>query len=128
MDPPGNPGYVILNHSSIHISWTPPSTLFGTVINGYNISTSSGEYIFTNKSFVILTMTDPNPCTEINITISAYNGVDGRLATINGIYLPSSKIANNLSIVTFYRPSVEKENSEGKVKISLYVDVCNSKH
>ena len=76
--------------SSINISWSPPFTLPGTDITGYNISvtTSDGtttDY-YTSNSYYVLLLTDitDSPCDQINITVSGYNGLNGEDESISG--------------------------------------------
>ena len=87
---------IYLIPSATNISWSPPFTLPGTAITGYNISaTSNGttaDY-FTSDSYYVLLLTDitDSPCTEINITVSGYNGLNGETDSLSGIYLPGGK-------------------------------------
>ena len=83
--------------SSIYISWSPPFTLPGTAITGYNISvTSNGTTTnyFTSDSYYVLQLSDitDSPCNEINITVSGYNGLNGEANSISGRYLPLGKL------------------------------------
>ena len=87
--------YSFLDSSTINISWSPPFTLPGTYITGYNISvtTSNGtttDY-YTSNSYYVLLLTDitDSPCDQITITVSGYNGLNGENESISGIYLPS---------------------------------------
>ena len=82
-----------INSSTINISWSPPFTLPCTAITRYNISvTSNGTTTnyFTSDSYYVLQLSDitDSPCNEINITVSGYNGLDGRINSISGLYLP----------------------------------------
>ena len=84
--------YSFIDSSTVNISWSPPFTLPGTDITGYNISaTSNGTTTnyFTSNTYYELSLTD-SPCNEIIITVSGYNGLDGENTTLTGIYLPSS--------------------------------------
>ena len=86
-----------IDSSIINISWSPPFTLPGTAITGYNISvTSNGTTTnyFTSDSYYVLQLSDitDSPCNEINITVSGYNGLDGETRSIAGIYLPLGKL------------------------------------
>ena len=80
-----------INSSTIIISWSPPFTLPGTTITGYNISvTSNGttnEY-FTLNNYYLLQLSNITylPCDKINITVSGYNGLDGKAITASGWY------------------------------------------
>ena len=83
-----------INSSTINISWSPPFTLPGTSITGYNISvTSNGTTTnyFTSDSYYVLQLSNitDSPCNEINITVSGYNGLDGEINSISGLYFPS---------------------------------------
>ena len=87
--------YSFIDSSTINISWSPPFTLPGTHITGYNISvtTSNGtttDY-YTSNSYYVLLLTDitDSPCDHITITVSGYNGLNGEDESISGIYLPS---------------------------------------
>ena len=87
--------YSFIDSSTINISWSPPFTLPGTYITGYNISvtTSNGtttDY-YTSNSYYVLLLTDitDSPCDQITITVSGYNGLNGEDESISGIYLPS---------------------------------------
>ena len=87
--------YSFIDSSAINISWSPPFTLPGTHITGYNISvtTSNGttnDY-YTSNSYYVLLLTDitDSPCDQITITVSGYNGLNGEDESISGIYLPS---------------------------------------
>ena len=82
LSPVGGLSFVLVNSSTIDISWSPPFTLPGTAITGYNISvTSNGTTTnyFTSDSYYVLQLSDitDSPCNEINITVSGYNGLDG---------------------------------------------------
>ena len=87
--------YSFIDSSTINISWSPPFTLPGTHITGYNISvtTSNGtttDY-YTSNSYYVLLLTDitDSSCDQITITVSGYNGLNGEDESISGIYLPS---------------------------------------
>ena len=87
--------YSFIDSSTINISWSPPFTLPGTHITGYNISvtTSNGtttDY-YTSKSYYVLLLTGitDSPCDQITITVSGYNGLNGEEELESGIYLPS---------------------------------------
>ena len=87
--------YSFIDSSTINISWSPPFTLPGTHITGYNISvtTSNGtttDY-YTSNSYYVLLLTNitDSPCDQITITVSGYNGLNGEDESISGIYLPS---------------------------------------
>ncbi len=88
--------YSFIDSSTINISWSPPFTLSGTHITGYNISvtTSNGtttDYYTSNSYHYVLLLTDitDSPCDQITITVSGYNGLNGENESISGIYLPS---------------------------------------
>ena len=85
--------YSFIDSSTINISWSPPFTLPGTHITGYNISvtTSNGtttDY-YTSNSYYVLLLTNitDSPCDQITITVSGYNGLNGEDESISGIYL-----------------------------------------
>ena len=81
----GDLSYSMINCSTINISWSPPFTLPGTHITGYNISvtTSNGtttDY-YTSNSHYQLSLTDitVSPYNDFTsqVTVSGYNGLDG---------------------------------------------------
>ena len=78
-----------INSSAAKISWIPPFTLHNTTISGYNISvTSYGKEIvknFTSHTGYLLTLS--NKTNSFNLTIAAYNGLNGDKAEISGLYL-----------------------------------------
>ncbi len=83
--------YSFIDSSTINISWSPPFTLPGTHITGYNISvtTSNGtttDY-YTSNSYYVLLLTDitDSPCDQITITVSGYNGLNGEDESISGM-------------------------------------------
>ena len=87
--------YSFIDSSTINISWSPPFTLPGTHITGYNISVTSSngtttDY-YTSNSYYVLLLTDitDSPCDQITITVSGYNGLNGVDESISGIYLPA---------------------------------------
>ena len=88
--------YTTTTTDSINISWSPPFTLPGTLITGYNISVISDTTLvtdyFTSNSYYELNVTDYSPCDQITITVSGYNGLNGENETITGIYIPSGVI------------------------------------
>ena len=75
--------YSFIDSSTINISWSPPFTLPGTHITGYNISvtTSNGKTTdyYTSNSYYVLLLTDitDSPCDLITIIVSGYNGLNG---------------------------------------------------
>ena len=82
--------YSFIDSSTINISWSPPFTLPGTHITGYNISvtTSNGttaDY-YTSNSYYVLLLTNitDSPCDQITITVSGYNGLNGEDESISG--------------------------------------------
>ena len=80
--------YTTTTTDSINISWSPPFTLPGTLITGYNISVISDTTLvtdyFTSNSYYELNVTDYSPCDQITITVSGYNGLNGENETITG--------------------------------------------
>ena len=101
--------YYFIDSSTINISWSPPFTLPGTHITGYNISvtTSNGtttDYYTSNSYYVLLLtagITD-SPCDQITITVSGYNGLNGEDESISGIYLPSSNVSSRLLLLLIH--------------------------
>ena len=89
----GDISYYFIDSSSLNISWNPPFTLPGTHITGYNISVAS--IMFDISQFITdtyLVLTAPNntdPCDEVNITVSGYNGAgNGEITIISSLYFP----------------------------------------
>ena len=83
--------YSFINSSTVNITWSPPFTLPGTNIIGYNISVATSNdsitiNYFTSNSYHVLLLTDSS-CNDIIITVSGYNGLDGENNTIS--YLPT---------------------------------------
>ena len=72
--------------STVNISWSPPFTLPGTAITGYNISvTSNGTTTnyFTSNSYFVLHFSSSFSCNNTSVTVSGYNGLDGEFQTIH---------------------------------------------
>ena len=96
--------YSFINSSTVNITWSPPFTLPGTNIIGYNISvaTSNDSTVeaFTSNSYHVLLLTDitDSSCNEIIITVSGYNGLDGENNTISGIYRPTGNESDHNSV------------------------------
>ena len=85
-----------INSSTVNISWSPPFTLPGTAITGYNITVTSNGITtnyFTSDSYYVLHLSNitDSPCDEISIKVSGYNGLDGKINSISGLYLPSGE-------------------------------------
>ena len=89
----GDLSYTYIDSSTVNISWSPPFTLPGTDITGYNISVTSNGTVttnyFTSNTYFVLLLTDitNSSCDEISITVSGYNGLNGDNNTVSGIYL-----------------------------------------
>ncbi len=85
----GDLSYSFINSSTVNITWSPPFTLPGTNIIGYNISVaingSNSTEVFTSDNYYILSLTDSS-CDQISITVSGYNGLDGDTNTIRGLF------------------------------------------
>ena len=83
--------YSFIDSSTVNISWSPPFTLPGTDITGYNVSATASNGTtanhFTSNSYYELSLTDitDSPCTEVIITVSGYNGLDGENTTLTGV-------------------------------------------
>ena len=88
LDSVGSLSFSFINSTSVNISWSPPFTLPGTTITGYNISistiTSNGTTTnyFTLDSFYVLEWSDDFICNDTSVAVSGYNGLDGELQTI----------------------------------------------
>ena len=75
-----------VNPSTINISWSPPFTLPGTVITGYNISvTSNGTTTnyFTSDSYYVLQLSGSFSCNNVSVAVSGYNGLNGETSLLN---------------------------------------------
>ena len=86
--------HYFIDSSSLNISWNPPFTLPGTHITGYNISVTSIMFnisqFITDTYYVLTAPNNTDPCDEISITVSGYNGAgNGEMATISSLYFPS---------------------------------------
>ena len=82
-----------INSSSLNISWNPPFTLPGTHITGYNISVTSIMFdisqFITDTYYVLTAPNNTDPCDEISITVSGYNGAgNGEITIISSLYFP----------------------------------------
>ena len=87
----GELSHYFIDSSSLNISWNPPFTLPGTHITGYNISVTSIMFNisqFITDTYYVLTAPDnTDPCDEISITVSGYNGAgNGEMTTISSLY------------------------------------------
>ena len=83
-----------LNFTTVNISWSPPFTLPGTAITGYNISvTKNGKTTnyFTSYTYYMLILSE-SLCNEINVTVlvAGYNGLAGETSLVQlGMKLPT---------------------------------------
>ena len=80
-----------IDSSSLNISWNPPFILPGTHITGYNISVTSIMFnisqFITDTYYVLTVPNNTDPCDEISITVSGYNGArNGEMTTISSLY------------------------------------------
>ena len=66
--------YTFINGSSVLLTWTAPYTLDNVPITGYYIVNGSVNITTTNKS-IILSATNPDPCTLNNVSVSPINDV-----------------------------------------------------
>ena len=87
----GDISHNVINSSSLNISWNPPFTLPGTHITGYNISVTSIMFnvsqFITDTYYVLTAPNNTDPCDEISITVSGYNGAgNGEMTTISSLY------------------------------------------
>ena len=76
--------YSFINSSTVNITWSPPFTLPGTNIIGYNISVATSNdstNVTTSNNYYVLSLTDSS-CDKIIVTVSGYNGLDGENSTI----------------------------------------------
>ena len=95
----------VVNSTSLSVSWSAPYTLDGVPILGYNITitnTSNGNTLstyFTQDTQYVISINDGDPCTELTLTISGYNGAgDGDSSSFNFSYPGGT--ANSLYIYT----------------------------
>ena len=63
---------MLINESSVNLSWTAPYTLDNVPITGYCIN-DSGKILKTTHLSYILSSPDPDAC-DMNVTVSAVNG------------------------------------------------------
>ena len=80
-----------IDSSSFNISWNPPFTLPETHITGYNISVTSIMFnisqFITDTYYVLTGPNNTDPCDEIRITVSGYNGAgNGKMNTTSSLY------------------------------------------
>ena len=81
-----------INSSTVNISWSPPFTLPGTTITGYNISvTSNGTFTnyFTSDSYYVLQLSGSFSCNDTSVTVSGYNGLNGEINSVSRMYFTS---------------------------------------
>ena len=84
--------YSFINSSTVNITWSPPFTLPGTNIIGYNISNNlNSVQTFTMETYYVLLLTDitDSSSEQISITVVGYNGLDGDIDGTLEIYLPA---------------------------------------
>ena len=84
---------VIVNTTSLTVTWSAPYTLDGVPILGYNITitnTSNGNILytyFTQDTQYVISNNDVETCTELTLTISGYNGAgDGEDSSFDFYY------------------------------------------
>ena len=90
----GGLSYSFINSSTVNITWSPPFTLPGTNIIGYNISVaingSNSASLFTMKSCYEFVTNSPSD--QISLTVSGYNGLDGDTSSTLEIYLQAGNV------------------------------------
>ena len=103
----GNIHNMIINSTSLNVTWSAPYTLDGVDILGYNITitnTSNGNILhtyFTQDTQYVISNNDGDPCTELTLTVSGYNGAgDGDTTSFN-ISFPTSIIDNAYTCCTY---------------------------
>lgn len=90
----GDLKYKFISINKILVTWTPPFTLPGTVIIGYNVTvtikSSNEKWIqdrFMTASQYTLHITDVGVlnviCSGISVKVSGYNGLNGKAKVIN---------------------------------------------
>ena len=93
--------YMMINSTSINITWSAPYTLDGVDILGYNITitnTSTGNILhtyFTQDTQYVISNKDGDPCTELTLTISGYNGAGKGDTKSFNYYHPKGTIYQN---------------------------------
>ena len=90
----GELSHYFIDSSSLNISWSPPFTLPGTHITGYNISVTSTMFnisqFITDTYYVLTAPNNTDPCDDISITVSGYNGAgNGEISIISSLYFPT---------------------------------------
>ena len=86
--------HYFIDSSSLNISWNPPFTLPGTHITRYIISVTiimfNISQFITDTYYVLTAPNNTDPCDEISITVSGYNGAgNGEMTTISSLYFPT---------------------------------------
>ena len=98
LSPPDDLLSSFINSSTVNISWSPPFTLPGTDITGYNISaTSNGNSVncnnsstttnyFTSESQFVLTLADVTDLAYARsiVSVSGFNGLTGESSSVEG--------------------------------------------
>ena len=86
--------HLFITSTSLNVSWSAPYTLDGVDILGYNITitnTSNGNILhtyFTQDTQYVISNNDGDPCTELTLTISGYNGAGDGDTTSFDFYYP----------------------------------------
>ena len=93
--------------TSLNVTWSAPYTLDGVDILGYNITitnTSNGNILhthFTQDTQYVISNNDGDPCTELTLTISGYNGAgDGDTTSFNFTFSESTYMYSISLILT----------------------------
>ena len=97
--------HFVVTSASLNITWSAPYTLDGVDILGYNITITNtsnnniiNSYFIQDTQYVI---TDGDPCTELTLTISGYNGAgDGDATSFNFTY-PGGMVLTMININLF---------------------------
>ena len=97
-----------INLTSLNVTWSAPYTLDGVDILGYNITitnTSNDNILhtyFTQDTQYVISNNNGDPCTELTLTISGYNGAgDGDTTSFNFTYLGRSKFNYDTYVINF---------------------------
>ena len=100
-----NLAYSLISASKVNISWSPPFTLPGTFISGYNITCTfgtTGNYMyFTPDTFYVLAWYDKRysgtSCYDIHVSVSGYNGLNGEKNMASHL-CPSTGFLNKINL------------------------------
>ena len=100
---------IVHSSTSLNVTWSAPYTLDGVDILGYNITitnTSNDNILhthFTQDTQYVISNNDGDPCTELTLTISGYNGAgDGGATSANFTYPQGNTNIHNIIMIVYY--------------------------